>query len=263
MNVIFTTLSIGKPYTKDYCLKLINDVLTKTKHSICVTTDCKDIITSMYPNESRILINEVNREDLVIRINTDWGSGSSTDFNFNLKYLCFEQVKDLNDYLIIYTDCDNSLEWWNEEIVTTWVKSRIEIGYNFFAPRNSLKLIDFITEYKNQPNKEHGIFWAKLYNYDLINTPKEEWNNSPLPAEYLLLFYNENSKINKFYEQWKWFHDHLVQINKSYGTWAEGFEIGVSSLVSGFNAYDIGWNNEIWSRVIKVNGYKLRHPTET
>lgn len=262
MNIVFTTLSLGVPYTQDYCLKLINDVLTRTAHEIYITTDCKDIILEKYPNEQRIHLKEINRENLVLRINTDWGVGFGNDFNFNMRYMCFEQVKELENYVVIFTDCDNSLDWWDENEIQTWLESEINLGFDFFGPRNSLLLENFLEDYNSQNQMRHGIFWHKLYNYDLINNPKPEWNKSPLPAEYLLVFYNRNKKLVKFYEQWKWFHDYLVERNKSYGTWAEGFEIGVSSLVAEFKPYDIGWAHHIWKRAITPNGYKVGHQTE-
>lgn len=262
MNIAFTTLSLGLPYTKDYCLRLIEDVLTKTPHSIYVTTDRKELIIEKYPNEPRIVIKEIKREDVVLRINTDWATGHADDFNFNMRYLCFDDVKNLENHVIIFTDCDNSLDWWDENEVQSWLEKHITLGYDFFGPRNDLSLKNFLDDYYSKSEKTHGIFWHKLYNYDLIDNPKPEWNNAPLPAEYLLIFYNSNNKLVKFYEQWKWFHDYLVERNKSYGTWAEGFEIGVSSLIAGFVPYDIGWNHQIWKKAITPNGYKVGHQTE-
>jgi hypothetical protein len=262
MNIIFTTLSLGVSYTRDYTNKLINDILNKTKHSISITTDCKNIILEKYPNEKRILINEINREDLILRINVDWGKGSANDFNFNMRYICLDKVKDFEDYIVIFTDCDNSLEWWDENEIESWLNERINLGFDFFAPRNDLILKDYLNEYKNQNDVNYGIFWHKLFNYDLLNNPKPEWDNSTLPGEYLLIFYNKEKKLIKFYEQWKWFHDYLVNKGKSYGTWAEGFEIGVSAFLSKFIPYDIGFHHPMWSKIIKPNGYKIGHPTE-
>jgi hypothetical protein len=68
-----------------------------------------------------------------------------------------------------------------------------------------------------------------------------------------------SDKLNNFYNHWKYFHDYLISREFSYGTWAEGFEIGVSSFLSGFNGYDIGWNHEIWSKMIVASGYKNGH----
>lgn len=262
MNIAFTALSLGIPYTRDYSLKLINDVLTKTKYPIYIVTDEKNIILEKYPDEPRIFIKEVNRKDLTLRINTDWGEGYGDDFNFNMRYMCFEEVKELEDHVIIFTDCDNSLDWWDENEIQDWLKFNINLGYEFFAPRNSLKMKNFLEDYHNQKEKVHGIFWHKLYNYDLLDNPKPEWNDAPLPAEFLLIFYNKEKKLRKFYDQWKWFHDYLVKKGISYGTWAEGFEIGVSSLVANMKALDIGWCHHIWKRTITPNGYKVGHATE-
>lgn len=262
MNIYFVTLSLGVPYTQDYCLKLINDVLTRTNHSICITTDCKDIILEKYPNESRIILKEVDRKDLTLRINTDWGTGSANDFNFNMRYMCLEYVKDIQDAVVIFTDCDNSLDWWDEEQIQTWLSTHIELGYDFFGPRNSLFLKNYLGEYRNQQDPRFGIFWHKLFNFDLINNPRPEWDEAPLPAEYLLIFYNRDGKLAKFYDQWKWMHDYLVDKKISYGTWAEGFEIGVSSVVAGMKPYDIGWSHPIWKTAITPNGYKVGHQTE-
>jgi hypothetical protein len=262
MKIIFSTLSLGKAYTTDYSLKLINDVLTKTNHSIAITTDCVDIIKEKYPDQERIILKEINRNDLTLRINTDWGTGYGDDFNFNMRYMCFDQVKELEDYVVIFTDCDNALRWWDEEKIQNWLKENIDLGYEFFAPRNGLTLKHFLDDYKNQNEKHHGIFWHKLYNYNLLENPKPEWDDAPLPAEFLLIFYNKNKKLIKFYEQWKWFHDFLVNKGISYGTWAEGFEIGISTLVANMKPLDIGWCHDIWSKAIIANGYKVGHATE-
>lgn len=261
-EIVFTTLSIGENYTKYYTLKFIEKVLFFTKHDVYITTDCPHIINEKFPNNLQVKINKIKREDIKLRINTDWGYGYGDDFNFNLKYLCFDIVKELENYVIIYTDCDNKLEWWDEEMVVNWLNNKINDGYDFFAPRNELKLYEFMNEYNSQNKKEYGLFWHKLYNYDLINNPKPEWGYSPLPAEYLLVFYNKERKLKLFYEKWKFFHDYLVKQNKSYGTWAEGFEIGVSSLYAKMKPYDIGWNHHLWFNIFNPNGNKLNYATE-
>lgn len=262
MKIQFTTLSLGIPYTTDYCLRLIDDILIKTSHSIYITTDCKDIITNQYPNEERIKIKEINRDNLVVRLNTDYGTGFATDFNFNMRYMTLEQVKDIDDSVTIFTDCDNSLDWWNEEQMQSWLSTQINLGYDFFAPRNDLKLKNYLEDYKKQDKKNYGIFWHKLFNFDMFDIKKPEWDDSPLPAEYLLIFYNNNGKLSKFYEYWKYLHDYLVTKKITYGTWAEGFEIGVSSHMAGFIPYDISFCHPLWKKSITPNGYKIGHPTE-
>lgn len=265
MNVAITTLSLGVNYTKDYSLKLINDVLIRTKHKIYITTDCRNIIEEMYPNNPRIIINDILRENLTIRLNTDGGTGYSTDFNFNMRHICLEPVKNLEETVIIFTDCDNSLDWWSENEIENWLEIMKKNNFDFFAPRNDYKLKDFLEQYnkiKNE-NPKDGIFWHKLYNFNLINEPKPEWDNASLPAEYLLIFNGGSEKLGKFYNQWKHMHDQLVNQGWTYGTWAEGFEIGVSALVAGYKSFDIGWHHEIWGKVFTPNGYKIGHPTES
>ena len=61
MKICITTLSLGENYTRDYSLKLINDVLTKTSHSIYITTDVKNVITNVYGDNERINIKEIDK----------------------------------------------------------------------------------------------------------------------------------------------------------------------------------------------------------
>lgn len=272
MNIVVTTLSIGENYTKHYTLRMAEDILKFSDLNFYITTDCRYIIDEMYPDNPRIHINEVKRENIKIRLpicDANDKPSYSDDFNFNLRYLCLEPVKDLDETVVIFTDCDNSFDEWNQEKVTKFIDEYYyKLGYDFFGPRTSFLWKSFLSQYEKTPNREEGIFWHKIYNYDLDKNPKPEWNESPLPAEYLLIFVNNNGKLNKMYEQWKTFHDYLVNKECTYGTWAEGFEIGVSSLVSGFKPYDIGWGHEIWSKIFVANGYKtgkrkgLYFPTE-
>lgn len=264
MDIVITTLSIGENYTRDYTNRLIEDVLKLTDIKIYITTDSPKIINDFFGTNDRIIINVVNRENLKIRIKI---GDYSDDFNFNLRYLCFEPVKDLEDTLIIFTDCDNSFDWWDKNKVIDFTSDMLKKGYDFYGPRISYKWSQFKEEFILNGKTNNGLFWHKIYNYDLdINNT--DWDNSPLPAEYLLIFYNKNKKLNKFYAQWKWFHDYLVNKGNSEGTWAEGFEIGVSSYVSGFVGFDIGWNHEIWSKILVASGYKnghrgnIHHPTD-
>jgi hypothetical protein len=263
MKVAITTLSLGKNYTMDYTLRLINDVLNKTIHSIYITTDCKSIITEKYGNNDRIFINEISRENIVVRLNTDGGFGSATDFNFNMRYMCLESVKNLEDTIVVFTDCDNSLDWWDEDEIQNWAVDMQSRGFDFFAPRNDYKLHMYLNMYNQSNNPNEGIFWHKLFNFDLINNPKPEWDNASLPAEYILVFFNDGKKLESFYNEWKKLHDQLVTQGWTYGTWAEGFEIGVSALMSGYVPFDISWHHHIWGKAFTANGYKVGHATES
>jgi hypothetical protein len=267
MDIVLTTLSIGENYTKDYTLKLIDDILNITPIDCFITTDCPNIIIEKYGDNKRIHINSLNRENLKIRIPIGENK-LADDFNFNLKYLAFEPVMNLNNTVVIFLDCDNSIDWWDNDTIQKFLIEKNNEGFDFFGARNDYKFGEFLRSYYNQNNKEDGIFWHKIYNYELNNYPKPEWDLSPLPAEDILIFINKDKKLIKFFEQWKWFHDFLCEKEYSFGTWAEGFEIGVSSLVAGFKNYDISWNHPIWGKIFTYNGYKIGdkggiiHPTE-
>jgi hypothetical protein len=253
-KIVITMLSLGKNYTKDYTLRMIEDVLKMSDLDIYITTDCAEIIEELYLNHDRIKLNKINREDYKIRLPIGLQKAAS-DFNFNLRHLCLEPVKDLEDTVVIFTDCDNSFDWYDKTEVIEHLKSVYADGYDFLAPRNTYYWKNFVTEYKGQDKKECGIFWHKIHNYDL-DLNDEKWYDAPMPAEYIAIFINNNGKLNKMFNQWKWFHDYLANKDWTEGTWAEGFEIGVSSFVAGFKAYDIQWFHAIWGKMLPPNGYK-------
>ena len=260
-NIYFVTLSIGVNYTRDYTLRLIGDVLSKTPHMFVVTTDVPEIITEKFPNNERIKITYIDKSKCRIRLPIGINK-LSDDFNFNLRYNCLEALTKIESGVAIFTDCDNSLEWWDEDMVQEYIQRTKNLGYNFLAPRTTYLFKDFMTDYNQRNVRTHGIFWHKIYNFDLDTNPRPEWDNATLPAEYMLIFLELGDKMQKFYDQWKWMHDYLVNKDYTEGTWAEGFEIGVSALVAGYTPLDIGWNHEIFGRVLKANGYKIGHPTE-
>ena len=267
MKTVLTTLSFGENYTRDYTLRMIDDVLNMSPIDFYITTDCRHIIEDKYGNNDRIHITDLKRDEVKIRIPIGENKVAN-DFNFNMRYLSLVPVMNLDNTMIIFTDCDNSFDWWDESLIQTYMTKLNNEGYDFFAPRNDYRWKEFLSNYNKQNNREDGIFWHKIFNYDLNETPKPEWGDAPLPAEYLLIFINQGDKLKKFVEQWKWFHDYLCNREFSYGTWAEGFEIGVSSLVAGFKPFDISWNHHIWNKVFTANGYKtgprggIVHPTD-
>jgi hypothetical protein len=255
-KIYFTTLSLGENYTRDYTLRLIEQVLTLTNQYFAVATDRPDIIREKFPNEDRILIDYIDRYEQKIRLKLGHKDSWVDDFNFNMRYLCLRQLLDKEDCYIIWTDCDNSLVWWDEEIVQNFFKEMVDQGYGFLGPRTLWKLRGFLDDYNAQDNREYGIFWHKIYNYDLDTKPRPEWDGAPLPAEYLLAFTETGEKLKKFYNQFKWFHDYLANKEFTHGTWAEGFELGVSAYVAGYKDYDIGWHHPVLARALKANGLK-------
>lgn len=269
MKKILTTLSLGVEYTTEYTLRLIEDVLKHSSLDLYITTNCRDVIESRYGNEPRIFLKDVNLKDIQIRIPIG-PNKAADDFNFNIRYLCLEHVQDINDALVIFTDCDNSFDWWDEAEIDQFLQQNIQQGYDYFGPRTGLTLQTCIDSFNQQCEKDESqytvstIFWHKFFNYDMIQreplrvVPQKEhpWGQASLPSEYLLLFYNKDCKLKKMVQQWKWFHDYLVKRDYSWGTWAEGFEIGVSALVAGFCAKDIGYGGTVWGKAFTPNGYK-------
>lgn len=261
-NIYFCTLSLGEKYTTDYTLRLINDVLNRTKHKIAITTELPEIIEKVYPNENRIIINKIDRSKLTVRLPIGPMRGAS-DFNFNMRYMCLSPLLNIEKGTVIFTDCDNSLSWWDENIVQDFFAHQRSLGNEFLAPRALYKWKGFLAEYLSQPKREFGIFWHKYFNYELDKKPRPEWDEACLPAEYLLVFLTMGDKLRKFHDTWKELHDYLVAKPYTDGTWAEGFEIGVSALTANYKEYDISFNHPILSKAIIANGYKIGHPTET
>lgn len=273
MRILITTLSLGENYTRDYTLRMIEDVLNMTDIDFYVTTDCRNLIDDKFGINDRIKINEITRENLLVSLPIGPNKGSR-DFNFNMRYLCLDHVKDIDDAVVIFTDCDNSFDWWDKDLVVDFIKTKFEEGYDYFAPRTSLKFKSMVDRYNNfcakNPYMEEldydscTLAWHKLYNYDIVDpfTNKviegqdHKWGEASFPSEYMVIFYNNNGKLNKMVEQWKWFYDYLNNKDHTFGTWAEGFEIGVSCLVAGFKDLDISYTHPIWNKIFTPNGYK-------
>lgn len=270
MKIIITTLSLGENYTKDYTLRMIDDVLKMSEIEIYITTDCKHIITNMYGENDRIKIKEIKREDVVIRLPIG-PNKAANDFNFNMRYLCLEHVKDIDDSVVIFTDCDNSFDWWDTNQVEDFIIKMESNGYDFFGPRTSYKLKYALSKFEKdclpmlgiqEPNYDAcTIFWHKILNFDMVDFESKQvksngWDDAGMPAEYLLIFINKDGKLSKMTSQWKYFHDYLINRDYTYGTWAEGFEIGISAYVAGFKDYDITFTHPLWNKIFTPNGYK-------
>lgn len=269
MKKILTTLSLGETYTRHYTLKLIEDTLNITPLDIYIVTDFRDIIEETYGSNPRIFISDITRDEFKLRIPIGPNKGAD-DFNFNLRYRALEFVQDLEDTLVIFTDCDNSVDWWDEEKVESFLTQNINQGYDFFGPRTDLKLSSIFNQFKSNSEgfdpitsahdmEKLTLFWHKFYNYDCNVNITQEWLNAPLPAEYMLLFYNTNGKLKKMVEQWKYFFNYLQDKDYSWGTWAEGFEIGISAHIAGFVPKDVGFCHPIWNTFMTPSGYKNGH----
>ena len=59
MRILITTLSLGENYTRDYTLRMIEDVLNMSDVDFYVTTDCRHLIDDKFGINDRIKINEI------------------------------------------------------------------------------------------------------------------------------------------------------------------------------------------------------------
>jgi len=260
MKYVFNTLSIGENHTRDYTCKLVNDILTKTNHDFLITTDVPNIITDKF-DSSRVKIHEIKKSDYKIRLFTNECKLGS-DFNFNLKYLCFEKLIGTDYDYIINTDCDNSVEWFNDDEVDEFLNNEYkDRGYDFFAPRADWLFGGYLQEYYSQDNKQLGLMWHKILNYNITLDDYERVKDIPMPAEHVLVIKN-NEKLEKFFNNWKEYHDKLANLEFTHGTWAEGFEIGASAYFAGYKMGNLGWHHSIVSRIVKYNTYKTGHQSE-
>ena len=274
MKILITTLSIGENYTRDYTLRMIEDVISLTDIDIYITTDCKNLITEKFGDTERVKINEINRDDIQVSLPIG-PNKAARDFNFNLRHLCLDHVKDIDDCVVIFTDCDNSLDWWDKELIEEFINDKFKDGYDYFAPRADYRFRNAIDKYntscrKNPYNNDVldydscTILWEKFFNYDMVDLDKNQivegvnhkWAEASIPTEYLIIFYNNNGNLSKMVNQWKWFHDYLCNRDYVHGTWAEGFEIGISCLVADFKPFDISYYHPVWGKMFTPNGYK-------
>ena len=269
MRKVLTTLSVGETYTRHYTLKLIKDTLDLTPLDIYIVTDFRNIIEEEYGNNPRIFISDTSRDQFKLRIPIGPNKGAD-DFNFNIRYKALEFVQDLEDTLIIFTDCDNSVDWWDDKIMNEFLEREINNGYTFFGPRTDLKLENIYSKFKSNAkdfdpiNSPHNmekltIFWHKFFNFDVVDNIPQEWLQAPLPAEYMLLFYNKDNMLKKMVDQWKYFCEYVQNKEYGWGTWAEGFEIGISAHLAGFNPKDISFSHHIWNKFMTPSGYKNGH----
>jgi hypothetical protein len=125
MKILITTLSIGENYTRDYTLRMIEDVILLTDIDIYITTDCKDIIIDKFGDTDRVKIKEINRDDIKVSLPIGPNKGAR-DFNFNMRYLCLDHVKDIDDAIIILDEAANC-SWQELSAVITRVGHRSKL----------------------------------------------------------------------------------------------------------------------------------------
>lgn len=251
MKILFTLLCIDanqKMYI-DASKSLINEILSKTESDILVSTNSDDLLHSC-ANNSRILARDnISNTNSILRYN----DVSNGEFNYNLKHFAFQDIPEHYD-AIIYLDCDIKLEKWTTE-AQNLIQKTID-NYEMGATRTNCVLKDDVS-YLNSGIS--CLFTHKIMAYKIRETYPE---NDPiylskLPSEHFLIFKNIPDKIKKFQLEWSNLNNYLQSINGGYGSWGDGFEIGIAAQKAGItNIVEIThWE---WSRVMGLtfNGNK-------
>lgn len=246
MKILFTLVSIdcGKKMYLSSAKRLINELLSKTKHDILLSTNNLNFFS------------EIKSERFNIRDNIDRNCKFTygSEFNYNLKYFAFEKIPLIYDY-IIYLDCDIKLTKWDSKSDSFFTETMK--NYEFGADRLNCVLKDEVNSFMK---KNNCLFKHKISSYDILKRYKitDDIMNSKLPSEHFLIIKNDSVKIKKFHEKWKELNSYLENKNGLGGSWGDGFEIGISARYAGLNN-QINLSTNYWVEVLglQFNGNKF------
>lgn len=245
MKILFTLISIdtGQIMYLEAAKRLCNEILEQTTHDILLTTNNPEFFSDIISD--RISIRNNLRENNILK----YGS----EFNYNLKYLAFENIPDTYEY-IIYLDCDIKLDSWKESSDDFMINTMS--NYDFGADRLNCTLIG---EVLHLEEKGHTLFQHKIRSYDILErfNRDEDIFNSQLPSEHFFILKNESDKVKKFFEKWEEFNSYLENKQGIGGSWGDGFEIGISARYAGFHSV-LPMNPFYWKETLgfQFNGNK-------
>jgi hypothetical protein len=210
MKYIFTTLSIGESYFNT-SLETFNRMLSKCNADFNITTNITECTTD------KINLDILNLEKY--SENNDYFG-----FYFNLKSLSLKSCLDKGYDYVVYLDSDwKESEGFSEE---KFLKLFEHMEFNN---------LDFLFERPgrvgdHKKNLDYCFFREKLNDYHVFEHDK--WDDAHVPNEQFMVFKN-NDKFRFFVSRWEQFLWYSIKNNiKNY---AEGFEIGVSSLEAKMN----------------------------
>lgn len=223
MKILFTLLCIDANHSMyiDACRSLINEILEKTNHDILLSTNSIKSFQDLLSNTRIIIRDNISNTNNVLK----YGG----QFNYNLKYLAFQDIPENYD-AIIYLDCDIKLENWtsaSEELIYNTISS-----YEMGATRTNCCLKDEVS-YLNDTGS--ALFSHKITAYKIreIYPAEDPVYMSKLPSEHFLVFRNDPTKIKSFYNEWSNLNFYLQSINGGNGSWGDGFEIGIAANKAG------------------------------
>lgn len=231
LNYFFTTLAINEPYFSN-SLNFFASLHEKTEKSFFnITTTKNDLETieihtglnldefkKKYPKILISVIEDLNK-NFTYPLDME---GKGLIFNYNLKVLSIKAVLESNidfDYLI-FTDGDwNVYEEFEELKIFNLFKFMEENQIDFVFERPA-KIGGF-----KENNYENCFFYEKLVDYGADK--HDLWDEAHVVNEQFMVFKN-NIKLNIFQQKWEqmlWY-----TIANNIRNYADGFEIGVSSL---------------------------------
>ena len=216
---------------------IINDVLTFTDHSVrIVTNDLEGFLS--YENDPRVEILYPCLDGLTLEYKSHKYASGFGGFNYNLKHLCFYKPFDEKYEVVIYSDCDQKLEGWNEEWANESLEACFLNGYDFLAADTNRSLEYSLSNFESagdSKNINSDLFANKFIGYqiDSSNLPSS-WLSAVFPSENFFVIKNNQKKIQAFYESWSSLNDKLQKSEHFSGAHHDGFEIGISAQEASF-----------------------------
>lgn len=207
MRYTYTTLAIGENY------------LSRAKQFSI------DLYKKKY-NFSRVIVSDIEDLDIpnthLIKPPKNTIYSICNYFNYNLKYLAIKAAYELDTDYIIYVDAD----W---EIFNHYHPSKIDK----FLDNNHL---DFYFERPHligtSKNDLNNCFWQhKIEPYKLFNT--NTYDHAHVCNEQFLIF-KKSTKLKVFIDAWE--YRNQFGIDNNIWAFAEGVEIGMSSVDAGLNS---------------------------
>lgn len=216
LTYIYCTIAIGEKYLNS-ALKFVKDLNSISKtHKVLIVTDI-----DLDPIDNCVFHKISNDEVLFI----------SNYFNYNLKHIPIKICSELDYQFVFYFDSD----W---EIDDLYEESKVLNFLKIFDGSD----IDFFFERPHYIGAKHDLstcFWRhKIEPYKLMETIK--YDNGHVCNEQFLAFKN-NDKLKIFCEKWKERNDFGVE--KNIWAFAEGLEIGMSSIDAEMNFSWLGLQN--------------------
>jgi hypothetical protein len=233
MKVLFTFLSIAR--NTDMYLnasyKLANEILENTPHDVLITTNEVEFFEGITSERFNVRNNVPKDSVLAYKDNSE--------FNYNLKYLAFKDLPEGYD-VIFYLDGDIKSLFWDDlsqERLTILMEK-----YDWVATRLDSVLINEVNQHKKIGG---ALFSHKINSYGVLNwEDTDPLLNSHLPSEHFLIFKYDKEKLKKFSDKWSELNSILQEQNGGYGSWGDGFEMGISAKYAGYdNKFDLSYGD--------------------